>query len=121
MRGTRPCTTRSACPWCGRAKRRRPFPSWKRRRVSATANPRFAYVYAVALQDSGDHRGAMHVLEKTQANFPGDLEVLMLLVQLHRDAGDGDGARLWARKLAAAAPNVPAIQQFARSIEQGGK
>jgi predicted CXXCH cytochrome family protein len=86
-----------------------------------TANPRFAYVYAVALQDSGDHRGAMHVLEKTQANFPGDLEVLMLLVQLHRDAGDGDGARLWARKLAAAAPNVPAIQQFARSIEQGGK
>jgi predicted CXXCH cytochrome family protein len=103
----------------GKKKQALPFLE-KAARLGA-ANPRFAYVYAVALQDSGDHRGAMHVLEKTQANFPGDLEVLMLLVQLHRDAGDGDGARLWARKLAAAAPNVPAIQQFARSIEQGGK
>jgi Tfp pilus assembly protein PilF len=84
------------------------------------ANPHFAYVYAVALQDSGDHRGAKSVLERTQAKFPGDLEVLMFLVQVNRDAGDSDGARRWARKLAAAAPNVAAIQQFARSIEQGG-
>jgi Tfp pilus assembly protein PilF len=85
------------------------------------ANPHFAYVYAVALQDSGDHRGAMKVLERTQAKFPGNLEVLTLLIQLHRDSGDLDGARRWARKLAAAAPNVAAIQQFARSIEQGSK
>jgi predicted CXXCH cytochrome family protein len=83
------------------------------------ANPRFAYVYAIALQDSGDHRGALKVLERTQAQFPGNLEVLMLLVQLHRDAGDVDGARRWARKLAAAAPNLPAVQQFVQSIEKG--
>jgi predicted CXXCH cytochrome family protein len=85
------------------------------------ANPHFAYVYAVALQDTGDHRGAMSVLERTQARFPGNLEVLTLLVQLHRDSGDSDGARRWARKLAAAAPNVASIKQFARSIEEGGK
>jgi predicted CXXCH cytochrome family protein len=82
------------------------------------ANPRFAYVYAVALQDSGNHRGALAVLERTQAQFPGNLEVLMLLIQLHRDAGDVDGARRWARKLAAAAPNLAAVQQFVQSVEK---
>ena len=84
-----------------------------------SANPRFAYVYAVALQDSGNHAGALKVLEQTQARFPGNLEVLTLLVQLHRNAGDADGARRWARKLALAAPNVAAVQQFVRSVEQG--
>lgn len=84
-----------------------------------TASPHFAYVYAIALQDSGDRRGAMRVLERTQAKFPGNLEVLTLLVQLHRDGGDADGARRWARKLGAAAPNIPAIQQFVRTIESG--
>ncbi len=84
------------------------------------ANPRFAYVYAVALKDSGNRRRALTVLERTQARFPGNLEVLTLLVQLHRDAGDMDGARRWARKLGAAAPSATAIQQFVRSVEQGG-
>jgi predicted CXXCH cytochrome family protein len=83
------------------------------------ANPRFAYVYAVALKDTGDTRGALKVLENTQARFPGDLEVLTFLVQLHREAGDREGARRWARKLGAAAPHVTAIQQFVKSVETG--
>ncbi len=83
------------------------------------ANPRFAYVYAIALQDSGDHRGALKVAERTQARYPGNMDILTLLVQLHRRAGDVEGARLWARKLAAAAPNLPAVQQYVREVEQG--
>jgi predicted CXXCH cytochrome family protein len=83
------------------------------------ANPHFAYVYAVALQDSGDHRRALSVLERTQELYPGNIEVLMFLVQLHRDRGDADGARRWARKLSAAAPNMPMVQQYVKSVEQG--
>ncbi|MGO9765172.1 MAG: tetratricopeptide repeat protein [Myxococcaceae bacterium] len=83
------------------------------------ANPRFAYVYAIALQDSGDHRSALSVLERTQARFPGNLDILTLLVQFNRNAGNADAARRWARKLAAAAPNLASVQQFVQSVEQG--
>jgi len=85
-----------------------------------SADPHFAYVYAVALQDSGNRRAARAVLERTEARFPGDLEVLTKLVQLCRDAGDKDGARQWARKLGAAAPNNAAVQQFVKSLERSG-
>jgi predicted CXXCH cytochrome family protein len=84
------------------------------------ANPDFAYVYAVALKDSGDQRGALRVLERTQARFPGNLQVLTLLVQLHRSAGDLNGARFWAQKLGAAAPHAAAVQQYVHSVLQPG-
>jgi Tfp pilus assembly protein PilF len=83
------------------------------------ANPRFAFVYAIALRDSGNRKAAMAVLEKTQARFPGNIEILTLLINFHVEANDPDGARLWARKLAAAAPNEPAIQDFAQRVERG--
>ena len=83
------------------------------------AQPHFAYVYAVALKDSGDRRGALRVLEETQGRFPGHIEILTLLVQLHLEAHDADGARRWARKLSAAAPNTPGIQDFVQRVERG--
>lgn len=83
------------------------------------ANPRFAYVYAVALNDSGERKKALQILEETQVRVPGNVEVLTLLVQLHLDGHDADGARRWARTLAAAAPNTPGVQQFVQRVEQG--
>ena len=83
------------------------------------ANPRFAYVYAVALNDSGNHARAREVLEATQARFPGNVEILTLLVQLALDAHDNDAARRWARKLGDAAPNTPGIEAFVQGVEAG--
>ena len=83
------------------------------------ANPRFAYVYAIALNDSGNRKAALGVLERTQERYPGNVEILTLIVQLRLEARDPDGARRWARKLGAAAPSSAAIQQFVRQVEQG--
>lgn len=84
-------------------------------------NPRFAYVYAVALNDSGQQALAIHVLEQTQGRYPGNVEVLTFLVQLSHDAHDAEAARRWARTLADAAPNNPAVQQFVQAVEQAGR
>jgi len=84
-------------------------------------SPHFAYVYAVALNDGGRRSEAVRVLEETQGRFPGNVEILTLLVQLHLTAHDADGARRWARKLAAAAPNNPRIQDFVQRVERGDR
>jgi predicted CXXCH cytochrome family protein len=74
-------------------------------------NPRYAYVYAIALDSVGQRPKAVAVLERAQQRFPGDRDVVMALLQWAQQSGDRDAAAQWAQRLrdlnAAAGTAVP--------------
>jgi predicted CXXCH cytochrome family protein len=64
-------------------------------------NPRYAYVYAVALGSLGQQPKALTVLEQAQQRFTGDRDILTALVQFSAQSGDRAAATRWAEKLRA--------------------
>ena len=64
-------------------------------------NPRYAYVYAVALDSLGQRPKALIVLEEAQRRFTGDRDILTALVQFSARDGDRDAATRWAQMLRA--------------------
>ena len=68
-------------------------------------NARFAYVYGVALQSSGQVGPAITVLEQSLAEHPYDLAILTALLTFNRDAGDLDEAVRYAEMWVAMAPD----------------
>jgi Tfp pilus assembly protein PilF len=62
-------------------------------------NPRYAYVYAVALDSLGQRSRAVAVLEQAQRRFTGDRDILTALVQFSARNGDRAAATRWAEKL----------------------
>jgi predicted Zn-dependent protease len=64
------------------------------------ASARFAYVYAVALNDAGRNDQALDVLEDEVARHPYDCDTLAALVGLYRTAGNPKRATGYAKRLA---------------------
>ena len=62
-------------------------------------NPRYTYVYAVALNSAGDPNGAIAVLENALTSHPNNREILSGLAAFHRDPGDPGKAQFYAAKL----------------------
>ncbi len=86
--------------------------------------PRFAFVYAVALQAAEDGDGAVEVLREAARRHPGDIEILHALVTIQRDAGRLDEARRWARRLVERAPWNGGFRELQASLdgaEAGGR
>jgi Flp pilus assembly protein TadD len=75
----------------------------------APENARYAYVYGIALNSTGQIDKALDVLASAQKRHPHDRNLLYALVTMNRDAGRLQSARRYAEKLAAVAPNDPAI------------
>ncbi len=67
-------------------------------------NPRFAYVYAVALADGGKLEAALAALRSGLRRHPGDRALLQALLGYARQAGDRELASRAAAALAGAAP-----------------
>ncbi|MEJ2577241.1 MAG: hypothetical protein P8106_11355, partial [Gammaproteobacteria bacterium] len=72
----------------------------------AVDQPRYAYVYALALQGSGDSEQALAVLGQANRRSPGDRDILQALVDLHREQGDAERAQYFARELARRYPQA---------------
>ncbi|MDS4031360.1 MAG: tetratricopeptide repeat protein, partial [Candidatus Contendobacter sp.] len=81
-----------------------------------SGNPRYGYVYAVALNGTGQGETAIRTLETVLARHPNDRDTLMALVAFQRDAGHLDAARGYARRLAALEPDNPDIQALLRQV-----
>lgn len=79
-------------------------------------NPRYGYVYAVALNETGQGSKAIQALESVLATHPNDRDTLLALVAFQRDAGNLDAARNHARRLAALEPDNPQIQALLRPL-----
>jgi len=78
---------------------------------------RYAYVYGVALQSSGDLDSAIGVLEGAIARHPYDPETLFALATMERDRGRFGDALEYARRLSALAPGDSSIQQLVAALE----
>lgn len=67
--------------------------------AQSPGNPRYVYVYAVALDGLGQHAKAVTTLEQAQQRFSGDRDILVALMQWSVQAGDRDAAGRWAQRL----------------------
>jgi Flp pilus assembly protein TadD len=65
-------------------------------------NARYAFVYGVALHDTGQPVEARRALEAAARRHPGDVDILSALVAFSREAGDAVAAQRWASALEAA-------------------
>lgn len=82
----------------------------------APTNLRFRYVYAVALNSSGQAAKAIHELEATHNDFPQDQDVLIGLITFNRDMGQLTAAKRWADTLLTLRPNEQGLQQLRDSL-----
>ena len=80
-------------------------------------NARYAYVFGVALNDAGDPKRALKVLETALARKPYDRELLSGLAFYTAKAGQRDVALVYARQLVALDPENPEYARLAARIE----
>jgi tetratricopeptide (TPR) repeat protein len=71
----------------------------------APDNPRYTYVYAVALNSLGRSVEAKRMLQRAAERWPADRNILFALAAMARDTGDRDEARKAAQALVAADPD----------------
>jgi Flp pilus assembly protein TadD len=85
-----------------RAKRYDDAMVWLRLAADGDAgNARYAFVYGVALHDTGQSAEGRRVLEQAARRHPGNIDILSSLVAFSQEAGDAAAAR-WAAALEAA-------------------
>jgi predicted CXXCH cytochrome family protein len=82
--------------------------------------PRYAYVYGIALHQTGDVRRAIAVLTGAHARHPTERGILLALTEYERDAGDTRRALGWARKLAELSPEDENVRRLVQSLERPG-
>jgi Flp pilus assembly protein TadD len=75
----------------------------------APGDVRYAYVYGVALHDSGKRREGIEALEAALARHPGDRDLLLALEGYAREAGDSEKAASYLGRLRAIDPSDPAV------------
>ncbi len=63
------------------------------------AEPRYAYVYGIALNSAGKPGEAVTVLAAAQARHPRDREIMYALATIERDRGEIAQALAWARRM----------------------
>jgi Flp pilus assembly protein TadD len=83
----------------------------------APEEPRFAYVYGVALHDTGKHAEGMKVLQAALVRHPYDRDLLFALATYERAGGDPARAREHARLLRELEPQN---REFARLAAEVG-
>jgi tetratricopeptide (TPR) repeat protein len=71
---------------------------------SAPENPRYVYVYAVALNSIKQPQEAVLVLHGAHQKFPTHTDILNALVAFHRDMGNQQAMQIYAEKLKALSP-----------------
>ncbi len=78
---------------------------------------RYAYVYGVALQSTGQPDIGLAVLKAAHARHPEDRDLLIALATLNRDRGDRSSAIEFAQKLVALDPDEPGARALLAEVE----
>ena len=79
-------------------------------------NPRYGYVYAVALNSAGQGSKALVELEAVLTRHPNDHDSLLALAAFQRAAGNPDAARNAARRLATLEPDNPEVRALLQQL-----
>jgi predicted CXXCH cytochrome family protein len=80
------------------------------------AEPLYAYVYGVALHSTGTADAGLEELGRASERFPGYAPVLFALATMHRDAGDLETAREYARRLLDVSPGDAETRALAAEL-----
>jgi Flp pilus assembly protein TadD len=80
--------------------------------------PRFAYVYAIALHDTGQPEAAIDVLKGALARRPYDRDSLMALASYEVEAKDFSAALAHVETLAKLEPDNAEIRRFLAALKQ---
>ncbi len=78
--------------------------------------PRFAYVYGIALNSTGDPQAAIKALKSTLKLHPYNRDVLYALTTLHIENGETEAAIGYAKKLVSYFPEVEAFSQILQQL-----
>jgi Flp pilus assembly protein TadD len=81
-------------------------------------NPRYAYVYAVALNDAGQTHAAIAALESSIRVHPYYRDSLAALVDFSERAGDPAKALAYARRLSELEPENPEVRHTLKNLSQ---
>jgi Flp pilus assembly protein TadD len=84
----------------------------------APDDPRYAYVYAVALDNAKQGRKARDLLDATRKRHPYDRDVLQALASYASRDGDAEAALAYARTLRELDPENPQYAAMTRQLEQ---
>jgi tetratricopeptide (TPR) repeat protein len=84
----------------------------------APDNARYAYVYAVALNSTGDKNGALKLIEQTHQRHPANRDALLALVSIATETGDLATALRHARELSALFLADVQIELLMRDLER---
>src|SRR5208282_3709515 len=79
-------------------------------------NARYAYVYAVALNDDGQRNAAIETLERSVKVHPYDRDSLAALASLFEQGGDPANARIYVQRLDALEPANPQVHQMLKML-----
>ena len=82
----------------------------------APDNSRYAYVYALALNETGKVEAALEVLADSYKRRPADRDTLIALVTMNRDAGKLTDAQSYARALRIRYPKDPNTAALTRAL-----
>jgi len=80
-------------------------------------NPRYGYVYGIALHSSGSSEAAINHLKKVKARHPTDRDTLNALVTIYLDSGDARAAMLYAEEMIVQWPNDRQVNELYRHIK----
>lgn len=89
-------------------------------RVASELSPeeaRYAYVYGVALESTGDVESSLRVLQEANERHPYNGDILVALVTTYRDRGAFRDALRYARRLAELNPADTSVQQLVTQLE----
>ena len=86
----------------------------------APDNPRYAYVYAIALNSTGKPDTALRVLGEAYRRHPYDREVLLGLASILRDQGKTKEATRYAEELVAVMPDNAEAKRLLEEIRAKG-
>ena len=81
-------------------------------------NARYAYVYAVALNDAGQAKAAIETLESSVKRHPYNRDSLAALVNFLQQAGHSAKALTYARRLDELEPENPQVQQMLKDLQE---
>ena len=84
----------------------------------APDNVRYSYVYAIALQSTGNVKQAIELLESSHGLHPGNTDVLYALVTVNRDAGNQAAALRYVAILRKLLPENAVIRQLEQQLNQ---
>ena len=97
------------------------MPALKRAWEIQSDNPRYGYVYGIALNSAGKSNEAIVVLEETLQHHTNNPQILMILLTIHRDRGNQKDAAQYAKRLMALSPQDPGVRQLLQQLQSSGQ